>query len=117
MGDDTIDASATIGRERSRPARQDLHRRRLQRPGGSRLGRGLRRGDQPVDQHPFDDQSAVRGLPRRLPRQSLRSRRIQRCREIEFRLVPVLIISELCEDSRTIALQISADDNRKSRIF
>lgn len=45
VGDDTVDASATIGRERGRSTRQDLHRRRLQRPGGSRLGRGLRRGD------------------------------------------------------------------------
>lgn len=41
MGDDTVDASATIGRERGRPARQDLHRWRLQRPGSSRLGGGL----------------------------------------------------------------------------
>lgn len=66
MGDDTVHASATIGRERGRPARQDLHRRRLQRPGSPRLGGGLRRGDQSVDQHQFDDQPAIRRLFGRL---------------------------------------------------
>lgn len=107
MGDDTVDASATIGRERGRPARQDLHRRRLQRPGGPRLGRGLRRGDQPVDQHPLDDQSAIRGLPRRLPRQSLRSRRVQRCREIEFWLISIFTIFDLCKNSYIIVLSVT----------
>jgi len=68
MGDDTVHASATIGRERGRPARQDLHCRRLQRPGGPRLGGGLRRGDQSVDQHQFDDQPAIRRLLSRLSR-------------------------------------------------
>lgn len=117
MGDDTADAPTTIGRERSRSARQDLHRRRLQRPGGPRFGRGLRCGDQPVDQHPLDDQSAFRGLPRRLSRQSLRSRRIQRCREIEFRLVAFFSQCPNYAKTSTIAPDISRDDSREINSF
>lgn len=78
MGNDTADAPAEIGRERGSPPRQDIHRRRFQRPRGSKFRGGVRRRVQPVDLHPPDDQSTVWRVSGRVPGQPLRPGRLQR---------------------------------------